>query len=528
MASGTLVSRILGLVRTSLTGAAIGLGLVGDVFNGTSQLPNYLFLLISGGVLEPVIVPQITKAAKRADSKEYVDQLVTVSLVATAVLTLLATIGAPLMTLLLRLDPQAAMLTILFAYISMPRLFFYCVTTVLSQVLNARGRYGAPMWAPALNNVVAIAGLAIFMTMYGSGRDVVADWTGPMSWLLVGTSTLGIVAQALILVPPLIKDGFRWRPRWGFPAEEFAQLSRYTFWTLLALIISTIGGLVLLGLTSGMPTRAAARGFDGFVAGNTVYNYGFLIFQLPLSIISISIITALFPPMTRAWQANDQKALRRLVKQGFDLPAVFLIPATVAMIALAGPLVHVIFYGNSDTELNALVPVLIAMCFAMMPMSIQTLQQRYCFASEQGRTNLVFQVIATGVQLVIAIAWFFFGDPRHGVLVVSLAQSLAYTLLAIGFVWLARRQVGGLSFSGTLRLYVRLVLASVIGAPPGWLLASAVLLIGTSWPLQLIALLAGAFGFVALFTVVAKVMHIREYFDLLNPILRRLHLPMLG
>lgn len=147
MASGTLVSRVLGLVRTSLTGAAIGLGVVGDAFNGANQLPNYIYLLISGGLLEPVIVPQIAKAAKRADSKKYIDQLVTISLLMLAVVTIAVTVAAPWLFSLLQLTPEAQKLGTIFAFICLPQVFFYGVYTVLSQVLNARGSWSSDVGA---------------------------------------------------------------------------------------------------------------------------------------------------------------------------------------------------------------------------------------------------------------------------------------------------------------------------------------------------------------------------------------------
>lgn len=521
MASGTMVSRVLGLVRTSLTGAAIGLGVVGDAFNGANQLPNYIYLLISGGLLEPVIVPQIAKAAKRADAKRYIDQLVTISLLMLAVVTVAVTVAAPWLFSLLQLTPEAQKLGTIFAFICLPQVFFYGLYTVLSQVLNARGLYGAPMWAPAVNNVVSIAGLAAFIGLYGLGQNDAGTWTAAMIWLFAGTATLGIVAQGLILIPPLLKDGFKWRPRWGFPRQEFAHLSRYTFWTFLALLASTISGLVILSVTSRMPTIAVEKGIEGFVAGNNVMNYAFMIFMLPHSIVALSVVTALFPPMTRAWQAQNMPSLRRLLKQGLELPAVFLIPASVAITVLASPLVRVIFPGNTPEELDALAPVLIAMCIGLLPFSIMTLQQRYCFASEQGKTNFAFQGFLAVFQLVVALCAVNFADPGQGVLIVALGQSGAYVLGTISFVIFARHQVRRLSLFGTLRLYVRLIIASALAGFCAWGSSQLVLMIGVRWLLQVVALGIGCLVFIAIFTVCARVMRITEYFDLITSMVGR-------
>lgn len=117
---------------------------------------------------------------------------------------------------------------------------------------------------------------------------------------------------------------------------------------------------------------------------------------------------------------------------------------------LASPLVRVIFPGNTPEELDALAPVLIAMCIGLLPFSIMTLQQRYCFASEQGKTNFAFQGFLAVFQLVVALCAVNFADPGQGVLIVALGQSGAYVLGTISFVIFARHQVRRLSCSARL------------------------------------------------------------------------------
>ena len=250
-------------------------------------------------------------------------------------------------------------------------------------------------------------------------------------------------------------------------------------------------------------------------------NYAFMIFMLPQSIIAVSVITAIFPPMTRAWQSKNMPALRKLLKQGLELPAIFLIPATVAVMVLAGPLVHVLFPGNSEVELRALAPVLVVMCIGMLPVGIQTLQIRYCYASEQGKANLIFQIATTGIQLGIAALAVKFADPRHGVMIVTAGQSFAYIVGALAFVLFARHQVRQLSLGGTFRLYVRLLIASGLAGFCAWGSAELALMISTGWLMHVVALGVGCLVFIAIFTVCAKVMRITEYFDLVTSMLGR-------
>ena len=163
MASGTLVSRVLGLVRQTMTIAVVGIaGLVGDAWNAANTLPNLFHLILAGGVLNAVIVPQIAKAARRDDGEVYVNRLLTLAMTIMGVATLLLTLAAPLLVRLVvssGWSDDARGLAIAFAFICLPQMFFYGLYTLLGQVLNAHSRFGAYMWAPAVANVVAIAGL---------------------------------------------------------------------------------------------------------------------------------------------------------------------------------------------------------------------------------------------------------------------------------------------------------------------------------------------------------------------------------
>ena len=140
-------------------------------------------------------------------------------------------------------DDEALGLATAFAFICLPQVLFYGLYTLLGQVLNARGQFAAYMWAPALANVVAIAGLVVFRLAFGNEIPV-GEWTGPMIWLLAGTATLGVAAQALVLVVPLRRIGFRYRPVWGFRGVGLGSASRVALWTFAAIGVSQLGFIV--------------------------------------------------------------------------------------------------------------------------------------------------------------------------------------------------------------------------------------------------------------------------------------------
>ena len=169
MAAGTLVSRILGFVKTILLTVAIGsLSTVGDVFETANTLPNLIYVLVAGGVFNAVLVPQIIKAAKAQDSgAQYISKLVTLTVTAIGLITLITVACAwPIISIMgSGWSPEQRQLGFIFALWCLPQIFFYGLYTVIGQVLNAKDAFGAYMWSPVLNNVITILSLILFLSL---------------------------------------------------------------------------------------------------------------------------------------------------------------------------------------------------------------------------------------------------------------------------------------------------------------------------------------------------------------------------
>ena len=239
LAGGTMASRVLGVVRQSLIVLALGQGLVGNTFQTANNLPNVIYMLIAGGVLNSVLVPQIVKAMRLPDGgREYTDRIITLSTTGILVVTVICTAGAGWFIYLYagNLRPDEAALATFFAVLTMPQIFFYGLYAVLGQVLNARQQFGAFAWAPAMANVFAIAGLVAFLRLY-DGHVGPGQWTAPMVWLFAGSATLSIVAQAVVLVFALWRAGFRWRPRFGVRGVGLRTTSKVAGWAVAALVV---------------------------------------------------------------------------------------------------------------------------------------------------------------------------------------------------------------------------------------------------------------------------------------------------
>ncbi|MDT0213086.1 murein biosynthesis integral membrane protein MurJ [Rothia sp. ARF10] len=528
MAIGTFGSRILGFVRGALLTVAIGAGVAADSFTISNTLPTQLFVLINGGLISALLIPQLTKAMLRKDGgQDFSDRLITLCLLVLGGATLLSVAMTPwIVDWLTKENAGEAFvdLTTFMAYICMPQLFFYGLYAVLGQVLQARGSFLAFAWAPAWANVIQIAGLGWFIWQWGRQPDV-DPWTTEMILVLGLSTTLGIVIQGLSLAWPLWRSGFRYRPRFGWRGYGFGDMSRMTGWTVAALVISQFYGFVSTKVMSPESVGGPS------VAGNAVQGYAYSLYILPHSIITTSIVTALFPAMSRAHETGDLAELRRRVVSGLTSPAVLLLPAVAAFIALGRPMAKTLFWGTrydpsrGIDEPGSIALVLAIMAVGLMPFGITALKQRYCFARGDGWMNFWLVALMTAVNLAGAAVAYWVSPPEYVVATVAAGASIANIVSAAAFLVVARGQLDGLGMGRVVNLWARLALASAVAGLAGW--GASTLVFDPSSPLlaHVLALAVGGAVLGVVFLALAKALRIREVDDMLAPILRRLPIP---
>lgn len=522
MASGSMVSRLLGIVRNAMLTMCLGGFAVFDAFNSANILPNYIYILLAGGLLNAILIPQITKAMKQADGGQaQIDRLLTLILIVVGVVGVAVTLLAkPIIAAVTDYQGTLFDLTVLFAYLTMPQVLFYCLYVLFGQVLNARGQFAAFMWAPVLANVVQIVGMAIWLVKFhGLATRAHSDpavWSSGMVWWLAGTSTLGIAVQALVLVWPLWRGGFRYHPRFDFRGHGLRQAGGMVGWAFGALVVSQVGGLFAQWVLTHV-TDAHKN-----VAGYGIYTAVFTIFMIPHSLVTTTIVTALFPRLANAVHDGDVGAQRDIVRRCLTTPAVAVIPLTAAALALGRPGIRILNPGWSASAVQAATLVFAAMVLGMWPFGIKSIQERYTFAREDGRGTLFFQVLVSGVALVFTLLALVV-PAQVAAATVALGLSVSSIAGAAAFIVVARRQLGDLRLERTVRLWVRLAIASSVAGVVAWGCSTFVLeWIGSGRLLSLLALAIGGVAFGALFLVLAGVFRIREVDELLSPVLARL------
>ncbi|WP_029089728.1 murein biosynthesis integral membrane protein MurJ [Brevibacterium album] len=477
MAAGTLVSRILGFVKAALLIVAIGVAVGGtaDAFDVANKIPNTLYMLLSGGVINAVLVPQIVRAAKRPDGgKDFIDRLLTLAITALAAITLLATLCAPLLVQLYsspRWSDDQRALAVAFAFWCLPQIFFYGLYTMLGQVLNAKSNFGPYMWAPALNNVISIAGLATFIALFGrgdNGEHPIVSWDGTMIAVLAASATLGVMGQALILLWPLARIGYMWRPRFGFRGVGLGRAGHVAGWAFAMMLIGQLAFVV----TSRVASTATSDGTEAS-ASNAAYTTSYLIFMLPHSIVAVSLATALFTQLSTYAADRDADSVRTSLGLGLRLVGFVNVFAMSGLMVLSVPAAMVITGGGSMANAQALAPVVVTMLAGLVPFSANYLLQRVFYAYEDAKTPFWVQVPATLVTVAGVLCAGALLPTTWIVAGIGLAMSTGYLVSTVLSAVLLRRRLGTLGLGPVLIAHAKFLLAGVVSGCSGFLVLHA-------------------------------------------------------
>jgi putative peptidoglycan lipid II flippase len=531
MATGTAASRVLGFIRAAVLVAAVQpsrpghAGLAADAFSVANTIPNALYILLAGGVLNAVLVPQITRAAKRADGgQEYIDRLLTAAISILFVITVLFTLAAPLLIRLYASDQWTGgqtRLAIAFALWCLPQIFWYGLYTMLGQVLNARGSFGPFMWAPVVNNVVAIAGLGVFIAVAGTGVQPIGTWSAARIALLAGTATLGVMAQALILIPALRRAGIGFTVRWGLRGFGLRTAGRVAGWTFAAVVLQQLGFIVVSRVTT-TAGHLAAGSSSHISTGKAVYDNAFLLFMLPHSLIAVSLVTALFTRMSQAAADNRMDDVRADLSLGLRLTGLATVLSAAAFLAIGPDITAALFAGSPRPNTLGFAYVAMAMMVGLVPFSAQYLFQRVFYAFEDAKTPFLVQVPivliwAVGNLLSLALL-----APQYIVIGVGASMTIANTTGALLSFYLLHRRFGRLDGRRVIGTHLKMVAAAATGGLVAFGISRGVHgALGTQWLSAVIAAGVGGLALIGIYAVVLRRLRVTELDDALMPLLRR-------
>lgn len=462
LASGTIVSRMLGFVKAIVLAGTIGVvgSASADAFAVANGLPNTVYVIVAGGVLSAVLVPQIVRASTHVDGGSgYINKLLTLALVVIGAATVLATALAPVLAWIYAgSNPEILPLAIAFAWWCLPQIFFYGLYTLLGEVLNARRSFGPFTWVPALNNIVALIGLVAFGLLFGfdpDGTRDVGDWTPRMVALLAGSATLGIVAQAVVLFWFWRRIGLRYRPDFKWRGVGLGAAGRMAGWTFGMLLLTTVAGIVQTQVVLLASNEAASL---------AAIDAAWLVFMLPHSVITVSIATAYFTRMSEHAAGGALDRVRDDLSSAVRGVSLILVLASAVLIVIAYPFAAV-FQPGLDRA-SALGNVVVAFAIGLVGFSILFVVQRTFYALGDTRTPFFFTLFQVIVFSIGAVGCIFL--PVNWIAVgVAFATTIATTAQLILAVVLLRRRLGRIDGRRILVSLLRDVAAVVLPVAAG-------------------------------------------------------------
>jgi putative peptidoglycan lipid II flippase len=516
MAVGTIASRVTGLIRNLLLVALLGTAILGDTYNVANTMPNILYNLLIGGALTAVFVPQIVRSLRDSDQgAAFISRLFTVTVTFLLLLTVIGIVFAPVIVNLYAPEfsnrPEFD-ITVTFMRFCLPQIFFLGLFALLGQIANAKGKFGPMMWAPVINNLIAILLFSWFLVNredLSLGNISETDIT----WLGLGT-TAGYLAQALILLPVVIRSGVKLTLRFDWHNSQIIKSFRLASWSFLYAMISQVSYLVTVSIATSAAVKTQVLG-DSTGVGFTPYSNAYLILVLPHSIVTVSVVTALLPRLSNYVIDKKHDELTNSLVKAIRLIGIFTVPAALLFLAFGQLVANTLYFGISNSDANYLGLTLSAFALGLIPVSINLVLLRGLNAFENLKSqvigNLIMNLISIALSYLVA-SWF---EPKWVTVGLAGIFTIHYFIGAGISFYLIRRHQVRLPLVSISLYYLRLILIFTLVLAPIWLLRGEIPG-GNLVSLLLVTSVSAVF-----YLFIAKLLKISEVTDLLKVIWSR-------
>ena len=521
MAVWSFISRIIGFVRNALLGMTLG-SAVGDAYTSAQFLPSQVYEMLLGGILTSVLIPMLVRRRKTDPDRgqAHAQKLLSFAMVCLGVAAALVVIAAPVITWIQSgadATPEYHHLVTMFSYVMLPIIFFTGVSALIGAILNVRGHFSAPTWAPILNSVVVIAACGVFLLVFNTDGLTIEDMTPTMVAVIGGGTLLGMIVQTVGLLPALRKVGFTWNLKWDPRGLGLGEIGRLAGWMLCFVACNQVAVFIVVRVLN------SASGNDN--ASTLAYNYVFLLTMMAHGIIGVSVMTALLPKMSAAAAEGRLADVSADLRRGIRLVTTALAPIVAIYAVLGVPIAVTLFQGGnfSFDAAYATGEVVKAGSLAVIPLSISYLCN-YTFYALQG--NKYVALINIPVVALRIISYLVIAEVLSESLVaagVTAANAIASGAAALISLSVLRRKIGRLNLAPLVLAMLRVVLAGVVAGVLGWLVVG--LLPGGGTPDRLEALLQLAAGGVVILVAylgTAALLRVPEISTVIGTVRRKL------
>ncbi|MDP4946586.1 MAG: murein biosynthesis integral membrane protein MurJ, partial [Alishewanella sp.] len=390
----TLISRVLGLVRDVVVANFVGAGAAADVFFFANRIPNFLRRLFAEGAFSQAFVPVLSEVkAKHGDDavRELVAKVAGTLGVIVTLVTLVGVVGSPLIALLFGMgwfiewlndgpDAHKFEMASVMLKITFPYLWFISLVALSGAVLNTYNRFAVAAFTPVFLNI-AIIGSALYLA---------PELDEPAMALAWGVFIGGIV-QLLFQLPFLAKAGLLVLPRWHWQDENVTKIRTLMLPALFGVSVSQINLLLDTVIASFLLTGAVSWLY-----------YSDRLIEFPLGLFGIAIATVILPNLSRHHATADTARFAHTLDWSVRFVAMFGLPAMLALMVLAQPIITVLFMRGEFTQQDVLMVSysLLAYCCGLLSyMLIKVLAPGY-YARQDIKTPVRIGIIAMVANMV--------------------------------------------------------------------------------------------------------------------------------
>jgi putative peptidoglycan lipid II flippase len=462
MAVGTTLSRITGVGRIIALTYVLGTLAAADAYNLANTTPNILTDIVIGGVLSATFVPVFVDrlSTRRGDEAwRAISAVTTVTIVVLMVSTVAFWFLVPSIIDLYtatnhnpdHVAQQQVAVSLLRWFV--PQLACYGLIGLFTALLNARRKFAAPMFVPIANNLVVIVVLLWFRTLVPHNPTLADLQHQRHALILLGLgTTLGVVVQAALLVPSLLRANLHLSFFWAPAHEAMRTIVRLASWTFGFVVANQIALVVILALADGVRPPGAV----------SAYTYAYTFFQLPYGVVAVSIMSAVTPSLSARWALRDTTGFRHRLTYGLRAMLAIVIPSAVGMLILARPLIDLVLAHGTNSVADASSTAAALAMFALgLPGFCTFLYMiRVLQSMQDTRTAFYLYLVENVINIVAGVALV---GPL-GVRGLALSVSIAYTAAAILAVQVIGHRIGGLGGSTLTDPLRRVVGATVVMA----------------------------------------------------------------
>jgi len=436
-------SRVLGYLRYVVIAAAEPDPARLDAFLAAFRIPDLLFQLVAAGALSSALIPVVAgllATDEEARAWRVVSTVTTLMLGVLALLAAVVLVAAPVLVPFITpgFDPAEIAQTVDLTRVMVLSPLFLAAGSVLTSVLNARGRFAASAMAPLVYNAAIILGALLFVPQLG------------VTGLAVGV-VVGAVGHVLVQVPGIRRMGARIRPGVDLGDRQARRALLLMAPRALGLGAAQVVFVVMISLASTLA--------EGSIAS---FTFAFAMLQIPFGVIGVPLGVVLLPSLAREAATGDTEAFRRLLVRGLRLLAYVMVPIAALGFVLADDVTHLLFdYNNaSDRSLEVTGAALSAFLVGLTAHSLIAVLARAFYAHQDTATPVAAAMVAVVVDIVAAVVLV----GTFGVVGLAAAMALGAWVEATTLVVLLRRRVPGLGLSEVLRVLALTAIVSALGA----------------------------------------------------------------